>query len=383
MNSILICISFCKSGINAMLKVNSILLYFITCCYVVHSSEHIVNESCVYLNAAKFLKEYNDLSLHNVIYILNEYYENNNDTLCNRLLSDIISSPNNTFTTQAVSIKTITADILANLLKRESPSIVVFPNTFFFETEMQKLLTNQNHYALSSTCWVIPHFVEDYHAVSEVSIKKLLDEYILINITNLRLDSQVYVLAGNSTGAKLFEVYPICSNSSAVVKHVDDIQENMDVQTNSRKYYIWERRKDLQGCRLPATFIPTSTAFHLHSTHNDSSNLDKVHSDKLMYSSSVTIEGTEYFGTSAEAFRSLMDEMNFTLQAVIPEKKSYGVLNKTSNTWNGIIGVLAENRAEFSLNDLTVTRSRSEVAEFVAPIYFQCKLFIFLFFIFL
>ena len=68
-----------------------------------------------------------------------------------------------------------------------------------------------------------------------------------------------------------------------------------------------------------------------------------------------------------------MAELNFTLQAVIPEKMSYGVYDPSTHRWNGIIGVLAENQAEFSLNDLTVTTTRSEVVQFVAPIYFQCK----------
>ena len=81
-------------------------------------------------------------------------------------------------------------------------------------------------------------------------------------------------------------------------------------------------------------------------TNIDSSETEVLYSDKLMYSSSIKVEGIEYFGTSAEVFRVLMDEMNFTLRAVIPEKKSYGVFNATSNTWNGIMGVLAENRAE-------------------------------------
>ena len=97
------------------------------------------------------------------------------------------------------------------------------------------------------------------------------------------------------------------------------------------------------------------------------------YSDALMYSSSVDIEGISYFGTSADVFSILMKELNFTFRAVVPEKRSYGIYDPSTQRWNGIIGVLADNRAEFSLNDLTVTTSRSQVVEFIAPIYFQCK----------
>ena len=126
---------------------------------MVQGSTNIVNVSCVLLDTAPFLKHYNDLELQNIVLILDEYHRNNNDTLCSNCPFDIISSLNNTFTAQEVSTNTITVDRLTHLMKNELPSIIVLPNTFFVKNEMGKHLKNQNHNALSSTCWVISYTV--------------------------------------------------------------------------------------------------------------------------------------------------------------------------------------------------------------------------------
>ena len=332
---------------------------------------HKQGKNCKFLNAAKFLRDYNDLALQNIVLLISEPYENS-QIFCNQTPSSLVSSPDNIFTITMLSVHNSNSEIdLRSFLRQEIPSLVVFPKNFFTNSKMHQLLANQSEEKLANNAWIIPYEANNNTDVSTEIVRMLLENAGLNEIEKLRYNSQIYIIVENESKTNIFEWYRVCLNSSPVVKRIPIVRFSND--SPDYKYFIWERRKNLEGCKLPATFIPTSSAFHTLSSNAE--DVDVTYSANLMYSSSVEIEEKEYFGTSAEVFRILMDEMNFTLRAVIPDKKSYGVYNSSTKAWNGIMGVLAENRAEFSINDLTVTSSRSEVADFIAPIYFQCKVF--------
>ena len=331
---------------------------------------------CQLLNTVKYLKTFNGLALQNIVLIMIDPYKIS-PMLCNGMALDLISSRENMLTTNVVLVNSNTTSILTSLrtvLTCDVPSIVIFAESSFSSDLLFGILKGISKKELSSNGWLILADQTRYGDTSDgIFISNMLSR--LDDIENLQFDSQIYILAGKELNFKLFEAYRTCSNTSIIVRHLPYMMERNEPAKQLHKHYIWERRKNLEGCKLRATFIPTSSAFHYKNENKskDKSSLDTPYSNELMYSSSVEIDGTEYFGTSADVFRILMDEMNFTLEAVIPDKKSYGVYNAKTKTWNGIIGVIAENKAEFSLNDLTVTHSRSEVANFVAPIYFQCK----------
>ena len=331
---------------------------------------------CQLLNTAKYFKSFNGLALQNVILIMIDPYEIS-PMICNGMGLDLISSRENMFTTNVLLVKSNPTFILTSLrsvLASDVPSIVAIVESNFSSDLLFGILKGLSKKELSSNAWLILSDHAEYGNTPGGSLRSNM-LLRLDDMENLQFDSQMYILAREELSFKLFEAYRTCSNTSAIVRHLPHVMEGNEPAKQLHKYYIWERRKNLKGCKLRATFIPTSSAFHYKNPNKrkEKLKLDTPYSNELMYSSSVEIEGTEYFGTSADVFRILMDEMNFTLEAVIPDKKSYGVFDTKTKTWNGIIGVIAENRAEFSLNDLTVTHSRSEVANFVAPIYFQCK----------
>ena len=331
---------------------------------------------CQLLNTVKYLKTFNGLALQNILLIIMDPYQIS-PMICNGMALDLISSKENMFTTNAVfanSNKTSILTSLRSVLPCDAPSIVIFVESNFSSDLLFGILKGISKKELSSNAWLILLDQSRYGDTSgssfEGSMMLRFDD-----MENLQFDSQIYILAREELNFKLSEAYRACSNTSVIIRHIPHMMERNEPAKHLHKHYIWERRKNLEGCKLRATFIPTSSAFHYKNSNksNENSNLNTLYSNELMYSSSVEIDGMEYFGTSADVFRILMDEMNFTLEAVIPDKRSYGVYDTKTKTWNGIIGVIAENRAEFSLNDLTVTHSRSEVANFVAPIYFQCK----------
>ena len=331
---------------------------------------------CQLLNTVKYLKTFNGLALQNFVLIMIDPYKIS-PMLCNGMALDLISSRENMLTMNVVLVNSNTTSILTSLrsmLTCDVPSIVIFVESSFSRDLLFGILKGISKKELSSNAWLIladqTRYGDTPGDIFSSNILSLFDD-----MENLQFDSQTYILAREELNFKLFEAYRACSNTSTIFRHLPHMMEGNGPAKQLHKNYIWERRKNLEGCKLRATFIPTSSAFHYknENRNKDKSSLDTLYSNELMYSSSVEIDGTEFFGTSADVFRILMDEMNFTLEAVIPDQKSYGVYDTKTKTWNGIIGVIAENRAEFSLNDLTVTHSRSEVANFVAPIYFQCK----------
>ena len=66
--------------------------------------------------------------------------------------------------------------------------------------------------------------------------------------------------------------------------------------------------------------------------------------------------------------------LNFTYVSNIPRDGSYGVLNNGS--WSGVMGELANRKADFSICDLSVTKLRSQSVEFtVGLIFSSCRLY--------
>ena len=65
-----------------------------------------------------------------------------------------------------------------------------------------------------------------------------------------------------------------------------------------------------------------------------------------------------------ETIKLLSSDLNFTISWVHAEDNSYGVYNKYTNTWNGLIGLLTQDKADFSNAFLSVTSIRSTAISF-------------------
>ena len=73
-------------------------------------------------------------------------------------------------------------------------------------------------------------------------------------------------------------------------------------------------------------------------------------------------------GSYIQLFKVMVDVLNFTIEWVNVEDNKYGSFDKAKNKWNGVIGALAENRADFSLLHFSVTIARNKVIQYTAPI---------------
>ncbi|GJQ86667.1 hypothetical protein Trydic_g7852 [Trypoxylus dichotomus] len=62
---------------------------------------------------------------------------------------------------------------------------------------------------------------------------------------------------------------------------------------------------------------------------------------------------------------SLIEKFNYTF--IIREDKSNGSKNKTTQTWDGMIGDLINKKADLAITDLTITSEREEAVDFTTP----------------
>ena len=59
--------------------------------------------------------------------------------------------------------------------------------------------------------------------------------------------------------------------------------------------------------------------------------------------------------------------MNFTISKTIHEPR-FGSLNKETKRWSGVIGLLADGKADIGVSDFTISNHRLDVVDFTWPI---------------
>merc|ERR1712020_179967 len=69
-----------------------------------------------------------------------------------------------------------------------------------------------------------------------------------------------------------------------------------------------------------------------------------------------------------ELIKLLAYDLNFTISRVKAEDSSYGVYDPEEKVWNGLIGLLIRDRADFCSSRLIHTSARSKVISFTTEI---------------
>ena len=64
----------------------------------------------------------------------------------------------------------------------------------------------------------------------------------------------------------------------------------------------------------------------------------------------------------------LLDEMGLDYQIVSPADGKYGGFDQVQNKWNGVIGMVLDQKADAIGLDLTMTSQRFQVLDFTPPI---------------
>ena len=171
---------------------------------------------------------------------------------------------------------------------------------------------------------------------------------------------KVYLLAGNSSYADLYEIYRVCNDIPLSVNLVRTFKLN---QNRSKKTdFIWDRRKDLQGCTLRVNYFEDYPNFMIASDsilENDNNHEE----DRYLTAGNMTV-----YGTFAELYSYFVNQLNFSIEWVSEKDSMYGSFDHTTKKWNGLIGQLIAGEADMSIFHLSVLLSRSLVVSFSDPI---------------
>ena len=173
-----------------------------------------------------------------------------------------------------------------------------------------------------------------------------------------RIDSQIYVLTGNLTKATVLEVYKICKDAKLTIREVGKTGYGADLALNAKKS-MWERRHDLMGCLLNVAYVDS---FPLVTLARNEDELVDIRPRFILRSGNISMYGGKV--NQIELMNLLVSDLNFTISWINALGNTYGVYDTNTNTWNGLIGILARDEADFALNYLTVTLSRSVAISF-------------------
>ena len=80
-------------------------------------------------------------------------------------------------------------------------------------------------------------------------------------------------------------------------------------------------------------------------------------------------EPNEWFGMIPDIFNSLAKQLNFTYSIAMSRDRNWGSLDKETGKWNGIIRDVIDGDADVAVAFLLITKTRSEVTDFMIPYY--------------
>ena len=235
------------------------------------------------------------------------------------------------------------------------PSIVVF-DIAEFVLAVNTSYTFSETWFQSST-WM---FVNSYESDGDKklsSIQLFIEWFERYHGNKIKIDSQIYFLNGNATHVSLLEMYRICQELPLRIRPLISFQDGEEEYLESTM--IWSRRNNLHGCSLKVAFVDQFPIISRAMSDSELINQPVYH----VYEAGNT---TMYGGLMdhVEIIKQLSSDLNFTTTWIQTKDKSYGVFNKKTRKWDGLIHLIMTDEADLSNAYLTVTPSRSEVISF-------------------
>ena len=185
------------------------------------------------------------------------------------------------------------------------------------------------------------------------------------------LQSQIYVLTlKNNSTIILSELYKPCFKRNMVERNMVTFS-NDQVQVQNIES-IWERRKDMSRCDLRVTYINT---IHFHEIVNksdlklweeDGNYVSTVNDPKVV----VKGNGKSFSGLDRQVFNALYCTLNFSITWVHSKDNKFGAYDPLTKKWNGLVEVLANNKADMSVCWLTVTQLRGQLVSYAESLYY-------------
>ena len=222
---------------------------------------------------------------------------------------------------------------LEKVLNISHPTIIVVLD-FTTSTAIQLGVSGISQQYLRNNTWLIVS--PDIESLSD--IKSFFGDRNRFSQRNVVLDTQLYILTGNASSYALFDVYKTCKDHPIILRKIDYFDKSQNDTEKPRT--IWNRRNDLMGCSLRVAYVD-ELPFISRLVENDTS-MD-IQNKHVWKSGNVTMFGEGL--NEIEILKLLTTTLNITVSWVHAEDNSYGVYNRSSRTWDGIIGLILNDQA--------------------------------------
>ena len=304
----------------------------------------------------EFFENQNSRKCDSVV-ILNDISmdQTDKDTL-NQIIHSSVFTKDNNFMQNIVPHQNTSEGFITNVnrvLNQPSYTIIVVLG-FKKSILVQNIISNLSDELLRNYTWL---FVNPYDEKNSSSVNYFKQSFEIRNDQKITFDSQMYVLNGNVTHASLVEVYKTCRDTPLIIRKLVVMSDENEAYLESMN--MWSRRNDLMGCSLRVAYIDRFPYISMAESDEDLMNRNVKH---IFKSGNTTMYGGML--NSIEMIKLLASDLNFTVSWVHAKDNSYGIFNKQTGKWDGLIGLMMDDKADLSNDYLIVTPSRSRVISF-------------------
>lgn len=321
-------------------------------------------------NAVNYLEEYNHIHVKDIIVISgptffskeNDFFKDFYDT----------GSQNNLSPTYSLSLSAIdnVTKLTYRIQKYPLASVVILPN-FENSKEIQTTFFNLPDVLTQEKLWLLllsSNYSTTYEMIEDVT--ELLWRHTGHRLKFL-LDSQIYLVANINDSSHLFEFYQSCESLKPSIKYLTSLQKDL-----SASIFIWENRKNLDGCELRVGYLEFAREV-IRLSNNNLNEFKKF--SKLARSDKMKIynQGLALAGYAVQRFKILQSNLNFSMKLIHVDDEKVGSFDFETNEWNGIVGMLSRNEIDISLQELSITEERKSVISYAtSSIHFKHYLYV-------
>ena len=311
----------------------------------------------------EYLNMYNDMSIDNIVVLV----QDNDSVITMATQNDFVNflSFNNKMGSYFSCQHDTETETMQRIVQKSKNSIFILFDIEQCDNFKQAFYTaSDNIYDQNSWLFVLStkHKEEDLRSV----VSGLIDS------GGIRINSQIYFLIGNDSNARLIEVYRECQEKPVSFRDLMIFPYNGGIHQHAE--FIWKRRQNLHSCSIRVAYINTALSYEINDMHTmlNGKMLNSLPSHCIDDSEIKTkISGKTFCSKSSfiSHFSSIVQGLNVSVEWVHSEDNNYGKFDEKVGNWNGIVGLLATNKAETSAVTLVKSESRSRAVSFSLPIY--------------
>ena len=312
----------------------------------------------VFLKVFDKLKSRNDVDIQDILIVSNQPNcdcDNEScDTFKEQIIQNINMIPSRCMYSKNLIRRSIASNSSKEILTNAKPSLVVLLG--YDELQLLTLLPALSSFSTSNHIWLI---VDNLNEKSNETIDSERKLTKLRKLKQLKFDSNIFVWKGNTDKGYFGELYRLCSNGHIIRKNLLTFEKGKIIKSNFQ--YIWERRKDLSGCKIKVGYI---NAYPYMYEKSISSENDPMYNSKMC----LFTDNKTMCGNYIPLLKILAQQLNFTIRWVHAKDDGFGVKDPLTKKWNGLLGLLTNNKSDLSPCWHFITSLRSKEMDFSSPI---------------